>query len=179
MLVPSKGNLRVTARSLVPLMDVSDRVTRLECSAPRERRYATKARSPVSRPPFEAGRRVCEAVGPGPPASARWSPVLRSRFHPLIGVERIGLETDLVRRPRVRGTAPLATVGKERRLFYFENAFIGGVLFTPRWSRFFLLKQVVVGLVPSSAVYLVDPASSHMLVSKIKPCKCQHMPPNG
>ena len=34
----------------------------------------------------------------------------------LIGVERIGLETDLVRRPRVRGTAPLATVGKERRL---------------------------------------------------------------
>ena len=108
-------------------MDVSDRVTRLECSAPRERRYATKARSPVSRPPFEAGRRVCEAVGPGPPASARWSPVLRSRFHPLIGVERIGLETDLVRRPRVRGTAPLATVGKERRLFYSENAFIGGV----------------------------------------------------
>ena len=52
--------------------------------------------------------------------------------------------------------------------------------FTPRrWSRVFLLKQVVVGLVPSSAVYLVDPASSHMLVSKIKPCKCQHMPPNG
>ena len=37
-----------------------------------------------------------------------------------------------------------------------------------RWTR-----------VPSSAVYLVDPASSHMLVSKIKPCKCQHMPPNG
>ena len=52
--------------------------------------------------------------------------------------------------------------------------------FTPRrWSRVFLSKQVVVGLVPSSAVYLVDPASSHMLVSKIKPCKCQHMPPNG
>ena len=138
MLVPSKGNLRVTARSLVPLMDVSDRVTRLECSAPRERRYATKARSPVSRSPSEAGRRVCEAVGPGPPASARWSPVLRSRFHPLIGVERIGLETDLVRRPRVRGTAPLATVGKERRLFfYFENAFTGGVYpsaVVPRFS---------------------------------------------
>merc|ERR1711989_190511 len=38
-----------TARSLVPLMDVSDRVTRLECSSPRERRYATKARSPVPR----------------------------------------------------------------------------------------------------------------------------------
>ena len=113
--------MRVTARSLVPLMDVSDRVTRLECSAPRERRYATKARSPVSRSPSEAGRRVCEAVGPGPPALARWSPVLRSRSHPLIGVERIGLETDLVRRPRVRGTAPLATVGKERRLFYFEK----------------------------------------------------------
>ena len=31
----------------------------------------------------------------------------------------------------------------------------------------------------NSSVYLVDPASSHMLVSKIKPCKCQHMPPNG
>ena len=30
-----------------------------------------------------------------------------------------------------------------------------------------------------ASVYLVDPASSHMLVSKIKPCKCQHMPPNG
>ena len=119
-------------------MDVSDRVTRLECSAPRERRYATKARSPVSRSPSEAGRRVCEAVGPGPPASARWSPVLRSRFHPLIGVERIGLETDLVRRPRVRGTAPLATVGKERRLFYFKNAFTGGVYpsaVVPRFSR--------------------------------------------
>ena len=55
----------------------------------------------------------------------------------LIGVERIGLETDLVRRPRVRGTAPLATVGKERRLFYFENAFTGGVYpsaVVPRFS---------------------------------------------
>ena len=29
------------------------------------------------------------------------------------------------------------------------------------------------------SIYLVDPASSHMLVSKIKPCKCQHMPPFG
>ena len=104
----------------------------------------------------------------------------------LIGVERIGLETDLVRRPRVRGTAPLATVGKERRLsltkmrsssgclalppFGVESVALGGGLATQTSGRWFI---------PSSAVYLVDPASSHMLVSKIKPCKCQHMPPNG
>jgi hypothetical protein len=25
-------------------------------------------------------------------------------------------------------------------------------------------------------IYLVDPASSHMLVSKIKPCMSKHMP---
>ena len=105
----------------------------------------------------------------------------------LIGVERIGLETDLVRRPRVRGTAPLATVGKERRLsntkmrssssgchalplFGVESVALGGGLAYKTSGRWFI---------PSSAVYLVDPASSHMLVSKIKPCKCQHMPPNG
>ena len=104
----------------------------------------------------------------------------------LIGVERIGLETDLVRRPRVRGTAPLATVGKERRLsttkmrsssgclalplFGVESVALGGGLALKTSGRWFI---------PSSAVYLVDPASSHMLVSKIKPCKCQHMPPNG
>ena len=171
--------MRVTARSLVPPMDVSDRVTRLECSAPRERRYATKARSPVSRPPFEAGRRVCEAVGPGPPASARWSPVLRSRFHPLIGVEQSGSRrTSSVG----RGCEALPLWPRwERRgdSSTLKMRSSAGSFFTPRWSRVFLLKQVVVGLVPSSAVYLVDPASSHMLVSKIKPCKCQHMPPNG
>ena len=104
----------------------------------------------------------------------------------LIGVEHIGLETDLVRRPRVRGTAPLATVGKERRLsntkmrsssgclalplFGVESVALGGGLAYKTSGRWFI---------PSSAVYLVDPASSHMLVSKIKPCKCQHMPPNG
>jgi hypothetical protein len=27
---------------------------------------------------------------------------------------------------------------------------------------------------PEKECYLVDPASGHMLVSKIKPCKCQH-----
>ena len=27
--------------------------------------------------------------------------------------------------------------------------------------------------------YLVDPASSHMLVSKIKPCMSKHKPKNG
>lgn len=68
----------------------------------------------------EDERRVCEAVGPGPPALAGGPPLfargLRHIAVSLIGVERIGLETDLVRRPRVRGTAPLATVGKERRL---------------------------------------------------------------
>ena len=101
----------------------------------------------------------------------------------LIGVERIGLETDLVRRPRVRGTAPLATVGKERRLSLLEKCVHRGV------SLFLSGESVALGgpakktsgrwFIPSSAVYLVDPASSHMLVSKIKPCKCQHMPPNG
>ena len=31
----------------------------------------------------------------------------------------------------------------------------------------------------SSDRYLVDPASSHMLVSKIKPCMCKHKPKYG
>lgn len=31
----------------------------------------------------------------------------------------------------------------------------------------------------SYASYLVDPASSHMLVSKTKPCKCKRTPLNG
>ena len=103
----------------------------------------------------------------------------------LIGVERIGLETDLVRRPRVRGTAPLATVGKERRLSKTKMRSSSGCLALPLG-----VERVALGgglahktsgrwFIPSSAVYLVDPASSHMLVSKIKPCKCQHMPPNG
>ena len=30
-----------------------------------------------------------------------------------------------------------------------------------------------------SASYLVDPASSHMLVSKIKPCMCKYKPVHG
>ncbi len=33
------------------------------------------------------------------------------------------------------------------------------------------------GSVPAS--YLVDPASSHMLVSKIKPCMCKYKPVHG
>ena len=45
--------------------------------------------------------------------------------------------------------------------------------------RFSLLPRCEAKRVPRESVYLVDPASSHMLVSKIKPCKCQHMPPNG
>ena len=87
------------------------------------------------------------------------------------------LETDLVRRPRVRGTAPQATVGTERRLSL--------ILSNSAADR----SASVVGLTEGESsvmdglnhrsVYLVDPASSHMLVSKIKPCKCQHMPPNG
>ena len=44
---------------------------------------------------------------------------------------------------------------------------------------YFLFQKGEVSWVPRESVYLVDPASSHMLVSKIKPCKCQHMPPNG
>ena len=108
--------------------------------------------------PFEAGRRVCEVVGsrttgfrcvvPRSSLEAQGRNVLS-----LIGVERIGLETDLVRRPRVRGTAPLATVGKERRLSLCKkNAFIGarlGSLVVVSVSsvvpRVFLTKQVVVG----------------------------------
>ena len=179
MLVPSKGNLRVTARSLVPLMDVSDRVTRLECSAPRERRYATKARSPVSRSlPLRPGGVYAKPLVPdhrprlgGPPFFARgfipssaWS-VSGSRRTSSVG----------------RGCEALPLWPRwERRGDSSTLKMRSPAGFTPRrWSRVFLLKQVVVGLVPSSAVYLVDPASSHMLVSKIKPCKCQHMPPNG
>ena len=60
-------------------MDVSDRVTRLECSAPRERRYATKARSPVSRSlPLRPGGVYAKPLVPdhrprlgGPPFFAR------------------------------------------------------------------------------------------------------------
>ena len=97
------------------------------------------------------------------------------------------LETDLVRRPRVRGTASRATVGIERRLsltFVSERAG-GSLLGVPRVDERKLQmdgvsRRALPGLgVGDSSVYLVDPASSHMLVSKIKPCKCQHMPPNG
>ena len=35
------------------------------------------------------------------------------------------------------------------------------------------------GMVPTPGSYLVDPASSHMLVSKIKPCMSKHKPKNG
>ena len=31
----------------------------------------------------------------------------------------------------------------------------------------------------ADSTYLVDPASSHMLVSKAKPCTCKHRPPHG
>ena len=31
----------------------------------------------------------------------------------------------------------------------------------------------------ADGTYLVDPASSHMLVSKAKPCTCKHRPPHG
>ena len=31
----------------------------------------------------------------------------------------------------------------------------------------------------ADGMYLVDPASSHMLVSKAKPCTCKHRPPHG
>ena len=31
----------------------------------------------------------------------------------------------------------------------------------------------------ANGTYLVDPASSHMLVSKAKPCTCKHRPPHG
>ena len=31
----------------------------------------------------------------------------------------------------------------------------------------------------TDGTYLVDPASSHMLVSKAKPCTCKHRPPHG
>ena len=34
-------------------------------------------------------------------------------------------------------------------------------------------------LVAGSESYLVDPASGHMLVSKIKPCMSKHEPNNG
>ena len=99
------------------------------------------------------------------------------------------LETDLVRRPRVRGTASQATVGIERRLSYFCLLHSGGTFFRERPlalvgakafpnGRRLALRASARG-VGDSSVYLVDPASSHMLVSKIKPCKCQHMPPNG
>ena len=53
----------------------------------------------------------------GPPSRAvPRSSLEGGRNSNLVGVERFWLETDLVRRPRVRGTAPLATVGNERRL---------------------------------------------------------------
>ncbi len=71
----SNGNLRVTARSLVPLMDVLteqlDSSVQLPVSdATRERRDPlTLGLLP------EAERCVCEAVGPGPPALAGGPPL--------------------------------------------------------------------------------------------------------
>ena len=64
------------------------------------------------------------------------------------------------------------------------RTFLNGVnMFLPSlthpFPRYFLFQKGEVSWVPRESVYLVDPASSHMLVSKIKPCKCQHMPPNG
>lgn len=45
-------------------------------------------------------------------------------------VECSELETDLVRRPRVRGTAPQATVGKERRLsLSYHDVRLSGIFF--------------------------------------------------
>ena len=172
--------MRVTARSLVPLMDVSDRETRLECSAPRERRYATKARSPVSRSlPLRPGGVYAKPLVPdhrpwlgGPPFFARglipssaWS-VSGSRRTSSVGR---GCEA-LPLWPRWERRGDSST---------YENAFTGGVYPSAVVPRFSLETSGRWTLVPSSAVYLVDPASSHMLVSKIKPCKCQHMPPNG
>ena len=61
----------------------------------------------------------------------------------------------------------------------------GVCVFAARGSR-----RILVGLarvqfcrlrraVSMRAKYLVDPASSHMLVSKIKPCKCKYMLSNS
>ena len=130
----------------------------------------------------EAERRVCEAVGPGPPALAGGPPLFaRGLRHRCVPHRRGAYRARDGPRPSAEGArhCPSGHGGKgEATLLLLKMRSPAG--FTPRrWSRVFLLKQVVVGLVPSSAVYLVDPASSHMLVSKIKPCKCQHMPPNG
>ena len=88
------------------------------------------------------------------------------------------LETDLVRRPRVRGTAPQAAVGMERRLsLTLSNSRSGGrgLSGSSFLRRAWAMKPKngwFSSRIPS--VYLVDPASSHMLVSKIKPCKCKY-----
>ncbi len=43
------------------------------------------------------------------------------------------------------------------------------VCFAPlSWAQNFMMCRVINGC------YLVDPASSHMLVSKIKPCMCKY-----
>ena len=125
--------------------------------------------------PKARGGGVCRSGSRGSLSPAIPRPLIEGAFSealsPAWGVS--SLETDLVRRPRVRGTAPPATVGIERRresLRIKRRAFGPSVTITLVIGRSSLL---------NSSVYLVDPASSHMLVSKIKPCKCQHMPPNG
>ena len=125
--------------------------------------------------PKARGGGVCRSGSRGSLSPAIPRPLLEGAFSealsPAWGVS--SLETDLVRRPRVRGTAPPATVGIERRresLRIKRRALGSSVTITLVIGRSSLL---------NSSVYLVDPASSHMLVSKIKPCKCQHMPPNG
>ena len=70
--------------------------------------------------PKARGGGVCRSGSRGSLSPAIPRPLLEGAFSealsPAWGVS--SLETDLVRRPRVRGTAPQATVGMERQLFH-------------------------------------------------------------
>ena len=93
--------------------------------------------------PKARGGGVCRSGSRGSLSPAIPRPLLEGAFcealSPAWGVS--SLETDLVRRPRVRGTAPPATVGIERRresLSYIERRAFGPsvTIYSRNWTVF-------------------------------------------
>ena len=144
-------------------------------------------RSPAPRPPVTECRWCVRDPFGLTDCLVRWSPAFRPRARGKICnlARRGALSARDGPRPSVEGARHCpsdhggkreATLSHKHQRFgspfasSVDGGSIGGACPQKKW------------LVPNpfgSSVYLVDPASSHMLVSKIKPCKCQHMPPNG
>ena len=125
--------------------------------------------------PKARGGGVCRSGSRGSLSPAIPRPLLEGAFFrgSLTGMGRI--ESRDGPRPSAEGArhCPSGHGGNREatRISHIERRAFGPsvTIYSRNWTVFSL----------NSSVYLVDPASSHMLVSKIKPCKCQHMPPNG